>query len=164
MPLFLTATLTITCETKSAHAAQKEQKVPSPVAYFKPHPHLLDLKQCELSANILSMQRHIREGKRQEHDARAAGESAKAPKGHASALDTNGKMETTEEDGRSTGKDNWKTLDLEDVQPWDLEQMDLTGLSPSLLAHPTDSEVDDTESEREMMTPIENKASRQKDT
>jgi hypothetical protein len=39
--------------------------------------------------------------------------------------------------------------------------MDLTDLSPSLLAHPTGAEVDDTESERETMAAIEKRASRQ---
>jgi hypothetical protein len=158
MPLFFTATVTIICEIKSAQAAQREQK---PVTYFKPHPHLLDLKERELSADILSMQRHIREGKRQEHDARAAGESAKTPKGQASALNTDGKLETVVEDARAAAKRNWKTLGLGDIQPWDLEQMDLTDLPPSLLAHPTDPEVDYTESEREMLASIERKASRQ---
>jgi hypothetical protein len=158
MPLFLTATLTITSGTKPAQAAQREQK---PVTYFKPHPHLLDLKERELSADILSMQRHIREGKRQKHEAGAAGESAKTPKGHASTLNTDGKLETVVEDARAAAKENWKTFDLEDIQPWDLEQMDLTDLSPSLLEHPTGCEVVYTESEREMMASIEKKASGQ---
>jgi hypothetical protein len=161
MSLFFTATLTITCETRLTQAVQKEQNVPSPVAYLKPHPHLLDLKERELSANILAMQRKIREGKRQQHEAGAADESAKTPKGNALALNMDRKLETTVEDAMAAAKKNWKTLDLEDVQPWDLERMDLTDLSPSLLAHPTGSEVDCTESEREMMASIEKRASRQ---
>jgi hypothetical protein len=161
MPLFFTATLTITCETRPTRAAQKEQNVPSLVAYLKPHPHLLDLKERELSADILAMQRKIREGKRQQHEAGAAGKSAKTSTGPASAVKTDVKMETMVEDVRAAAKDNWKTLDLEEIQPWDLEQMDLTDLSPSLLAHPTGAEVDDTESERETMASIEKRASRQ---
>ena len=58
-------------------------------------------------------------------------------------------------------KDQWKMLKSEQVQPCELEAMDLTGLSPSLLAHPKDASVDYTERERKMaMALLEKKVSR----
>jgi hypothetical protein len=58
-------------------------------------------------------------------------------------------------------KDHWEKLKLEEVQPCDLEAMDLTGLSPSLLAHPKGASVDYTERECKLaMALLEKKVSR----
>lgn len=58
-------------------------------------------------------------------------------------------------------KDHWGRLKLEEVQPCDLEAMDLTGLSPSLLAHPKGAGMDYTERKRKLaMALLEKKVSR----
>lgn len=111
------------------------------------------------------MQRRIREDKRQEHNAWTADARENKAKDDASALQTDPKPESTAKASvRAATKDDWKMLDLEDVQPWDIEQMDLTDLSPSLLAHPEGAQVDYTEQERKMIMSIESKRARQKDS
>lgn len=48
-------------------------------------------------------------------------------------------------------KNDWEKLDLSDVQPVDLERMDLTGLPPSLIEHAEHSSLDYTEEERKVV-------------
>jgi hypothetical protein len=61
-------------------------------------------------------------------------------------------------------RDHWEKLKLEEVQPSDLEAMDLTGLSLSLLAHPEGGSMNYTERERKMVIAwLEKKASKRGD-
>jgi hypothetical protein len=162
MPPTVTATLTITYRATPRKVVRKKQKVPpSFKTRHTPFPSLPDLKERQLSTEILSMQRRIREDKRQEHNAWTADARNNKAKDDASAVQTDPKLESTSKASvRAATKDDWKMLDLEDVQPWDLEQMDLTDLSPSLLAHPEGVQVNYTEQEKKMMKLIEKKTAR----
>lgn len=163
MRLTLTATLAIAYGKAPTQATQNKQKAAAPLrSQIDPHPYRLDLKENQLSADILAMQRRIRESKRQDRDARAAPEIEKKPKDHPAASESASKHENTaDRGGRMSRKDHWEKLKLEEVQPCDLEAMDLTGLLPSLLAHPKGASVDYTEREHEMATALlEKKVSR----
>lgn len=163
MRLTLTTTLAIAYGKAPAKATRNKQKAPAPSSWqIDPHPHRLDLKENQLSADILAMQRRIRESKRQDCNPHIAPEIGEQPRDHASASHSTSKHESTADAGvRMSRKDHWKKLKLEQVQPCELEAMDLTGLSPSSLAHPKDASVDYTERERKMaMALLEKKVSR----
>ena len=161
MRLTLTATLAVAYGKAPTQATRNKQKTPVPLrSQIDPHPHRLDLKETQLSADILAMQRRIREGIGQDRDAHAVPEVENKPKHHATTS-TSKHEETVDGDVRMSRKDHWEKLKLGEVQPCDLEAMDLTGLSPSLLAHPEGPSVDYTERERKMaMTLLEKKVSR----
>jgi len=163
MRLTLTTTLAIAYGKAPTQATRNKQKAPAPLrSQIDPHPHRPDLKENQLSADILAMQRRIRESKHHDRDAHAAAEIGKKPKDHASAAHSTSKNEATADGGvRMSRKDHWEKMKLEEVQPCDLEAMDLTGLSPSLLAHPEGASVDYTERERRMaMVLLEKNVSR----
>ena len=168
MHFILTATLVLSISygTTAIKGARKKQTAATPSEpQLEPHPSRLDLKENQLSADILSMQRRIREDKQSERDAKVGVSMDGKPEDHAAAPDTTSKRKkTTEMDVRMSRKDHWEKTKLEDVKPCDLEAMDLTGLSPSLLAHPVGSSVDYTKQEREMMMALlEEEASKERD-
>ena len=152
MQLALTATLAIAYGKEPTQATRKKRKALAPLrSQIDPHPYRLDMKENQLSADILAMQRRIRESKRQNCDARAAPEIEKKPKDHTAESESASKHEKTPNTGgRMSKKDHWEKLKLEEVQPCDLEAMNLTGLLPSLLAHPKGASVDYTDREHEM--------------
>ena len=159
----MTATLAIAYGKAPTKATRNKQKAPAPLrSQIDPHPYRLDLKETQLSANILAMQRRIRESKHQDRDAHAAPGVDKKQNDYASASHSTSKHESTADTGvRMPRKDHWEKLKLEDVQPCDLEAVDITGLSPSLLAHPNGASVDYTERERKMAVELlEKKVSR----
>lgn len=151
MSLSLTATLSIAYKCTPLPTTLKKQKAQAPLeARLEPHPHHIDLKQNQLSAEILLMQRRIRESKRQDYNS-----SQITPK----------QKHTTLESAWMATKYDWEELSLEEVQPGDLQAMDLTGLSLSLLAHPKGARVDSTEQERKMlMALLEKKTLRGRET
>ena len=108
------------------------------------------------------MQRRIRESKHQELDAHTTPETKEKPKDHTAASDSASKPESAADAGvRMSRKEHWEKLKLEEVLFDDLEDMDLTGLSPSLLAHPKGASVDHTERERKIAKALlEKKVSR----
>ena len=151
MRLALTATLAIAYGESPTQATHKQKAPTRSISQIDPHLYRPDLKEIQLSADILAMQHRIRESKHQDLDAHAAAEIGKKPKDHASASHPTSKHESTADAGiRMSRRDRWEKLKLEEVQPRDLEGMDLTGLSPSLLAHPKGVSVDYTERERRM--------------
>ena len=163
MRLTVTTTLSIAYGKAPTQATRNKQKTPAPLrSQIDPHPYRLDLRETQLSAEILAMQRRIRESKQQDRDAHTTPEIGKKPGDHASASHLTSKNEATADVGvRMSRKDHWEKLKLEEVQPCDLEAMDLTGLSPSVLAHPRGASVDYTERERKMaMALLEKKVSR----
>ena len=155
MRLTWTATLAIAYGSGKTQSTRKKQKAPTPLEtpQLEPHPNRLDLKQTQLSADILAMQRRIREGIGQDRDAHAVPEVENKPKHHATTS-TSKHEETVDGDVRMSRKDHWEKLKLEEVQSCDLAAMDLTGLSPSLLAHPKGASVDYTPRERKMVTAL----------
>jgi hypothetical protein len=153
MRLTWTANLAIAFGNPQTKATRNKQKAQAPLRtpQLEPHANRLDLKESQLSADILAMQRRIRESKRQDRNAGAAPEVEKKPKDHAASARTASKHYETADTGvRMSRKDHWEKLKLEEVQSCDLEAMDLIGLSPSLLAHPKGASVEYTEKEREM--------------
>lgn len=156
MRLTLTATLAIAYGKEPMQATRKKRKALATLrSPIDPHPYRLDMNENQLSADILAMQRRIRESKRQDRDARAAPEIEKKLKDHTAASESASKHENTPDTGtRMSRKDHWEKLKLEEVQPCDLEAMDLTGLLPSLLAHPKGASVDYTEREHEIATTL----------
>ncbi|KAM0707175.1 hypothetical protein Q7P35_006506 [Cladosporium inversicolor] len=152
MRLTWTATLAIAYSNRPTKATRNKPKAPVPLKppQLEPHPNRLDLQETQLSADILAMQRLIRESKGQDCDAHAAPEIERKPEDHAIASLSKSEH-TAEGDVRMSRKDHWEKLKLEEVQRCDLEAMDLTGLSPSLLAHPEGSSMDYTERERRMV-------------
>ena len=163
MRLTWTANLAIAYGDLPIKATRNKQKAPAPLRsrQLEPHPNRLDLEESQLSADVLAMQRRIRESKLQDRDARAA-PGKKKPEDHVSAPHSTSKHQNTADgDVRMSRKDHWEKLKPEEVQSCDLEAMDLTGLSPALLAHPKGASVDYTEEEREMaMSLLEKKVSR----
>lgn len=154
MRLTWTATLAIAYGSRPTQATRKQKSsAPSKKQHLELHPNRLDLKETQLSPDILAMQRRIRESKGQDCDAHAVPEVKKKPKHHATTS-TSKREETVDGDVRMTRKDHWEKLKLEEVQLCDLEAMDLTGLSPSLLEHPEGVSVDYTERERKMATAL----------
>ena len=160
MQLILTATLAISLGRTPTKTTANKKKTPAPsTPHLQPHPHRLDLKENQLSAEILSMQRGIRESKRQ------TAVLEKHLGDHATASRPTPKQKAADADVRMSRKDHWEKLNLDEVEPCDLEAMDLTGLSPSLLAHPTGASVDYTAREREMATALlEKKALENRET
>ena len=161
MRLTLTATLAVAYGKAPTQATRNKQKTPVPLrSQIDPHPHRLDLKETQSSADILAMQRRIRESKGQDRDAHVAPGIVEKPEDHNTASKSK-HGNAADGDVRMSRKDHWEKLKLGEVQPCDLEAMDLTGLSPSLLAHPEGPSVDYTERERKMaMTLLEKKVSR----
>ena len=161
MRLALTTTLAIAYGKTPTQATRNKQKASTPLgSQIDPHPHRLDQKETQLSVDILAMQRRIRESKQQSLKDHAGPGIREKPKDHT--ITSTSKHESTEEGNvRMSRKDHWEKLKLEEVQPCDLEAMDLTGLSPSLLAHPEGRSVNYTERERKMVRDLlERKASR----
>jgi hypothetical protein len=160
MRLTLTATLAVAYGKAPTQASRNKKKIPAPLrSQIDPHPHRLDLKENQLSANVLAMQRQIRESKQQSRDAHAVSGIIEEPKDHA-ASSTSKLEKTADGNVRMSRKDHWEKLKLEEVQLRDLEAMDLTGLSSSLLAHPAGASMGYTERERKMvMALIEKKVS-----
>jgi hypothetical protein len=161
MRLTLTANLAIAYGSLPTKATRDKQKSPAPsrTLQLEPHPNRLDLKEKQLSTNILAMQRQVREGKQQSRDAHAAPGIVEKPKDDATASPSRHEKEA---DGnvRTSRKEHREKLKLQEVQPCDLEAMDLTGLSPSLLAHPAGGSMDYTERERKiLMALLEEKVS-----
>lgn len=71
-------TLKVTYGTIADHAVQVMPKEPgSPVVDSLPQPHPRDMKEEQLSADILAMQRRICGDKRQEYDAQSKGKKLK---------------------------------------------------------------------------------------
>jgi hypothetical protein len=159
MRITLTANLAVAYGKAPTQATRNKKGAPAPLrSQIDPHPHRLDLKETELSADILAMQRRIRESKFQDRNAHAAPGIVEKPKDDVTT--STSKHESTVGNVRMSRKDYWEKLKLEEVQPCDLEVMDLTGLSPSLLIHPEGPSVDYTERERKMaMALIEKKVS-----
>ena len=160
MQLILTTTLAISLGKTPTKTTAKKKKTPvSSTPHLQPHPHRLDLKENQLSAEILSMQRRIRKSERQ------TAELEKQPGDHAPASQPTSKHKAADVGIRMSRKDHWERLNLEEVQSCDLEAMDLTGLSPSLLAHPAGATVDYTERERTMAKALlEKDASEKRET
>jgi hypothetical protein len=162
MRLTLTANLAIDYSNLPTEATRNKQKAPAPLRtpQLEPHPNRLDLKENQLSTDILAMQRRIRESKQQSRNAHTAPGIAEKPRDHAAAPTS--KLEKTADGSvRMSRKDRWEKLKLKEVQPRDLEAMDLTGPSSSLLAHPKGADVEYTEQERRLMKVlIEGKVSR----
>lgn len=156
MRLTLTATLAIAYGKEPTQANQKKRKALAPLkSQIDPHPYRLDLKENQISADILAMQRRIRESTHQDRDAHTAPGVDKKQHEHASASHSTSKHEDAADAGiRMSRRDHWEMLELEEVQPGDLEVMDLTGLSPSLLAHPEGASMDYTERERKVATAL----------
>ena len=152
MRLTLTATLAIAYGNLPTQATRNKKKSSAPLrTQLEAHPNRLDLKEDQLSADILAMQRRIREGKRQDRDVAAAPKIGKKPNDRVSASHSTSKHESTTDAGvRMSRKDHWEKLKLADVQSCYLEAMDLTSLPPSLLAHPKGASVDYTRQERGM--------------
>ena len=152
MRLTLTATLAIAYGNLPTQATRNKKKSSAPLTtQLEAHPYRLDLKEDQLSADILAMQHRIREGKRQDHDVPAAPGIEKKPNARVSALQSTCKHAGTADAGvRMSRKDHWEKLKLADVRSCDLEAMDLTSLPPSLLAHPKGASVDYTRQEHEM--------------
>jgi hypothetical protein len=153
MQFILKATLAVLYGETSIKPAPKKQTVPKPSkTHLETYPFRMDLKETQLSADILAMQHRIRKDKHSNRNAQIVDGIDKEPKDHATASHSASKQKPVKEAGvRMSRKDHWEKLKLEDVQPNDLEAMDLTGLSPSLLAHPEGTSVDYTEKERKML-------------
>jgi len=157
-----TANLAIAYGNVPTEATRNKQKAPAPsrTPQLEPHANRLDLKESQLSADILAMQRRIRESKLQDRNAGTGSEVGKKPTNHGT-VSTSKYENSADGQIRMSRKDHWEKLKLEEIQSCDLEAMDLTGLSPSLLAHPKGTSVDYTEQEREMaMALLEKKVSR----
>lgn len=150
MRLTWTANLVIAYGNLPTKATRNKQKAPVPLTtQLGPHHNRLDLKENQLSADVLAIQRRIRESKHQDRNAGVAPETEKKPKDHCSGS-TSKHENTAERDTRVSRRDHWEKLKLEEVESCDLVTMDLKGLSPSLLAHPKGASVDYTDKEREM--------------
>jgi hypothetical protein len=155
MLLSLTATLTITYGPATPHP--KQARLPIKLAsHHKSQPHLVDHMEKALSAEILAMQRSVREKKRQERDAK--------PTCSANASDKPAEAATAESDSDGSvirSHYSWEKVSLTDVQLADLQAMDLTDLSAALLEHPNGIGVEYTERDRKVLRALlERKVSR----
>ncbi|KAM0712210.1 hypothetical protein Q7P37_011304 [Cladosporium fusiforme] len=117
-----------------------------------------DATERDLSPAILDLQRRVREEMRKSHSLKSAqyhtkkkvarSQAERQPK--AVLHDKRVTFERRSTDGKRKAaiEDDWNLLDLSDVEPVDLEKMDLTGLAPSLLESVKGDSLDYTEEER----------------
>jgi hypothetical protein len=143
----LTATLTITYGPATPQSAPKQARLPVKLTpHHKSQPHLVDHMEKALSAEILAMQRSVREKKRQERDAK--------PTCSANASDKPAEAATAESDSDGSViryHYSWEKVSLTDVQLADLQAMDLADLSAALLDHPNGIGVEYTERDRKVL-------------
>ena len=152
----LNVTFEVTYGTTANWVVSKMQEEPKSRAKHRLSPtRPQDTTEEQLSPDILAMQRRIRRDKPREYNSRFAAGKETRQGGHAPVTGAGLKQEwLTKGSLRAATKDAQEGLDLKDVQPSDLDAMDFTGISPSLLAHPEGDNVEYSEWERQLIMAV----------